>query len=542
MPSEIEDAISKAIIAYRNKEYTSIRACAYAFSIPWTTLRNRLSGRTSRSKAHKNEQILSLAEEKTLIRWITRSSTLGVPITLAFTRELAEELRYSRLPLSSSSTVLPPLGKRWLDRFRKRNPRISSVFSRSIDTSRLEAFNYATVSAFFDALTNLFLENSYPPDAIFNVDETGFALGTTLSSKVLIDKTVSKGLKKIAGRQEWITALECVSATGTPLPPLVIFKAKDTNTTWIPAATPLGWYFSTSTSGWTSNSHGYEWLTKVFEPNTRRNDGKRRLLLTDGHDSHVTARFIAFCIDNTIDLVVLPPHTSHRLQPLDVGIFSPLKRALSREIEALFRLDTRRIPRVEWTEAYIKAREQTFTTSNILAGFRGSGISPLSPITILATIPPPEEPRPSTPPSLTTTKDLDQTILDSSPPEGTELRQANSLVSTIVRESNISSPAKRYLERSGAAFETVVSENALLRKENAEYRELSRVRKERKKGKRVAIKGKFVFNTKELLDLVAKAEAEASKKKSSKGRRKRALTPEIEEEEEYTSEDELLGS
>jgi hypothetical protein len=43
------------------------------------------------------------------------------------------------------------------------------------------------------------------------------------------------------------------------------------------------------------------------------------------------------------------------------------------------------------------------------------------------------------------------------------------------------------------ALERTTLEKALLRKENAEYRELLRVRRERRKGKRVAIKGKFVF-------------------------------------------------
>ena len=33
----------------------------------------------------------------------------------------------------------------------------------------------------------------------------------------------------------------------------------------------------------------------------------------------------------------MPPYLSHLLQPLDVGCFSPLKRAYSREIEALIR-------------------------------------------------------------------------------------------------------------------------------------------------------------------------------------------------------------
>lgn len=54
----------------------------------------------------------------------------------------------------------------------------------------------------------------------------------------------------------------------------------------------------------------------------------------------------------------------------------------------------------------------------------------------------------------------------------------------------------------------------MLKKENDEFRELSRVRRERMKGKRVAVKGKFVFNTKEIFKIVEKAEAEASKEKA----------------------------
>jgi hypothetical protein len=106
------------------------------------------------------------------------------------------------------------------------------------------------------------------------------------------------------------------------------------------------------------------------------------------------------------------------------------------------------------------------------------------------------------------------------------------LVNRIVRFSALETPIKRYIERSGAAFVITTSENALLRKEIAERRELLRVRKERKKGKRVAVKGKFVSNTKEILELVEEAEAEASKRKSKKRRTMKATTLEIEDEEE----------
>jgi hypothetical protein len=112
------------------------------------------------------------------------------------------------------------------------------------------------------------------------------------------------------------------------------------------------------------------------------------------------------------------------------------------------------------------------------------------------------------------------------------------LVNRIVRSSNIKTPIKRYIERLEVAFERTTSENTLLRKELTKARELLQVRKERKKGKRVAVKGKFVFNTKEILELVEKVEVEESKGKSKRSRVTRDITPKIEgEEEEYIDKD-----
>jgi hypothetical protein len=146
------------------------------------------------------------------------------------------------------------------------------------------------------------------------------------------------------------------------------------------------------------------------------------------------------------------------------------------------------------------------------------------------------------PPPITTPNDLDRSLLDSSSPEGIELREATSLVNSIVRSSTLETPVKRCIERAGVAFERTTSEVVLLRKELTEARELLRVRKERKKGKRVAVKGKFVFNTKEILDLVEEAEVEASKGKSKKRRTTRAMTPRIGDEEEEGIENSIYKS
>ena len=180
------------------------------------------------------------------------------------------------------------------------------------------------------------------------MNESGFAIGASQSSRALINIRKKSSWKVIQGRQKWVTAIECVNAAGAALPPLLIFKAKNTNSAWIPTEAPLDWRFSTSNSGWTSDSHGFEWLTTIFEPNTRpENPNQRRLLIMNGHSSHMTANFIAHCMKHAIDLLILPPHTSHLLQPLDVGVFAPFKRALAEEIDAVSRHDSGRISRAD---------------------------------------------------------------------------------------------------------------------------------------------------------------------------------------------------
>jgi hypothetical protein len=95
----------------------------------------------------------------------------------------------------------------------------------------------------------------------------------------------------------------------------------------------------------------------------------------DSHSSYITANVIAFCMQNAIDLLILLPHCSHILQPLDVGVFAPLKRALASETDAALRLDTGRISRVEWVEMYIRARSKALASHIILRGVAWRGFS-----------------------------------------------------------------------------------------------------------------------------------------------------------------------
>ena len=49
------------------------------------------------------------------------------------------------------------------------------------------------------------------------------------------------------------------------------------------------------------------------------------LLILDGHKSYLTFQLRVVAIDNSVHLLKLPPHTTHVLQPLDVGGFALMK-------------------------------------------------------------------------------------------------------------------------------------------------------------------------------------------------------------------------
>ena len=180
------------------------------------------------------------------------------------------------------------------------------------------------------------------------MDESGFGVGESQTTKVLVPLDRQQQYKVAVGKQEWVTVIEYINTARDALPPMIIFKGQNINSGWIPSQTPTDWHFAVSENGWTSNILGLQWLTKVFKPQTRdRAAGRSRLLIADGHGSHIRADFIAYCMENDIDLLIMPPHCSHLLQPLDVGVFSAFKRAHSNETDKTSRLSTQRISRPE---------------------------------------------------------------------------------------------------------------------------------------------------------------------------------------------------
>jgi DDE superfamily endonuclease len=138
----------------------------------------------------------------------------------------------------------------------------------------------------------------------------------------------------------------------------------------------------------------YERLKRVFDPQTRAQvQQKPRILIVDGFITHETIEAIEFCLENNIILCRIPSHTSHKLQPCDVRVFSLLKTAYRELVERLYRGGAAKVGKEHFASLYSRAREVAFTPRNIRAGWTKSGLIPFNPDRVLSETPkPPEEP------------------------------------------------------------------------------------------------------------------------------------------------------
>ena len=118
-----------------------------------------------------------------------------------------------------------------------------------------------------------------------------------------------------------------MSAAGFSLPPFMIYPRKRVTEALKVGAYP-GTSFKCSDNGWITQELYIEWFNFFLKniPPTRP-----LLLIEDGHSSHVSIEVIELARKNDVHLLCLPPHTTHLLQPLDVGIFKSLKSHYNKE-------------------------------------------------------------------------------------------------------------------------------------------------------------------------------------------------------------------
>lgn len=352
----------------------SVRQASVAWGVPRSTLRGRIHGAQTRQTASIPRQRLSPTQEARLADWVLSQADLGLPPTHSELRLFAQRV----LEVKGDNLAL---GKRWVEAFLKRNPSIKTQRSRRMDFSRVNGAKTEVIKSWF-RLLNQPQVRAIKPSNRWNMDEAGILEGEGDNGLVLGHSSSRSIQKQQPGSRVWTSFIECISATGSHLPPLVIFKGMTIQDQWFPLdLSPFkGWKFSATPKGWTDNEMALEWLQKLFVPLTAPEDPlEPRLLIMDGHRSHATTEFMWNCFKNNIYVIYLPPHTSHVLQPLDLAVFSSLKSAYRKRLSYLAQWSNQTaVGKRAFLETYRRARLDGLSSQNIKSGWKASGCWPVS--------------------------------------------------------------------------------------------------------------------------------------------------------------------
>jgi hypothetical protein len=100
--------------------------------------------------------------------------------------------------------------------------------------------------------------------------------------------------------------------------------------------------------------------------------------MLDSHSSHCTLDFLERCYKRRILVAIYPPHSTHRLQPLDVSLFNPLATYYSQALDAYTRrsLGLSSISKRDFFAIFYLAFDKAFTEENIRSVWRKTGIEP----------------------------------------------------------------------------------------------------------------------------------------------------------------------
>ena len=388
-----ESRMQEAIDAYHDGQFRSAAAAARHFNLKPRRVQYRLQGMSSRSTRQPTHTRLSTVQEASLCDYIDRLDYIEHSIRLKHIRGAAEFIMNTALSPGHSPK---PLGKDWVTNFIKRHPKYHKRKQKPLSAERKNAHDVESVRKAYERFQTGVQERGILREDTWNMDETGFRIGCGIVHAVVtVDK--SKPLRFVdPDNRDYVTSVECISAGGWSIPPFMILKAAHILHKWGKNDLPPETILAVSSTGYSNDQLAYDWLEHFDRYSSRTQLGVWRVLILDGFGSHFTYEFWRYAEEKKIALFVLPPHSTHLTQPLDVGCFQPFKHYHSEAVDNAVRLGNSDFDRLDFLAAFNWMRNQTFTTRTIQSAFRKTGFWPYDPEIVLQKIRS-LQPRPTTP-------------------------------------------------------------------------------------------------------------------------------------------------
>ena len=233
--------------------------------------------------------------------------------------------------------------REWYYGYMFRHPKLALKAPEGMSLARAIAFNRVNVEVFFKAYVEAVERHSFMPARIFNLDESG--LSTVMKPcKVVCERGRPVASQVARERGNHMTFVGIINAAGHGFPPVFIIARKKMNADFL-RGTIAGTTVLLQSNGWMDHERFVETLQHLHKVSYSSVENKI-LLIMDNAKCHMSIHAVEYAIQHGIIIVTLPPHTTAKLQPLDVSVFGPFKSVL-RCIQDEFKLSNPHVPITE---------------------------------------------------------------------------------------------------------------------------------------------------------------------------------------------------
>lgn len=366
-------SLTSAYMAVKENDMSVYKA-AKVYKVPQQTLRDRVIGKVDIDTTSSGRNpVLSLSEEEKLVSHLEVMAKYGY----GYIRQEVCDIATDYAVQLGKRCRDDPFTLNWFRKFVKRWPQLRVLQPRGLENVRAKSTSSLVVSSYFKELEQTLDKYGLrdKPHLIFNIDEKGVMQNHT--PPAVVAGTDFHPPAVVSQKGQTTTIIGCGNASGMAVPPFFVFAGKRLIPDLLKGASP-GADGMMSDSGWVNadvfRHYMKEHLTK-FLPH--RDAGQHVLIVLDGHKSHISLDLVEWAKQQNIVLFILPAHTSHILQPLDVGCFGPFQRMFNSTCHRFIRDTSATITRYNICELSCKVYSKALSAENLHSAFKRSGIYPL---------------------------------------------------------------------------------------------------------------------------------------------------------------------
>jgi len=371
----MEERIKQVLKLMRKEDQPKISLWARENEIPYQRLLRRWNGLESKSSRQATGKRLTADQERGLCNFLDQLDYLGASARLSMVRQAANSILLRDCQDPSDP---PKVGNHWPQRFLDRHPEYFAIKQQPISIDRKRAQDPRALDVWYNTLNEVIQKHEIQPEDQWNFDESGFSIGMSRDKTIITRDKSRRSFLASSDNKDHVTAMESISAAGEGIPPIFVAKGAMILEPFL-IDLPSDWAVTMSESGYANDDIMILYIQHFNKFTAKRQKGSVRLLLMDNYGSHLTKEVIEYCEFHNIIIFTLIPHTSHIIQPLDVGVFQQYKHYHSEALDDAYRSGCNNFNKVEFFAAVSHIRSQAMTKRNIQSGWRRTGILPWNP-------------------------------------------------------------------------------------------------------------------------------------------------------------------